>query len=195
MQTPTTRVVMIGDSSVGKTSLVHRLCHDQFLNDTRPTVSTAFFVLKGDDDQGNSPLQIWDTAGAERYRALNSVYYHNAMGGILVFDLTSRPSFESLNSWVEEFTSLAQPGATVVLVGNKSDLSQKFQVKPDEGEKWAKAHGIKFFQTSASEGTNIQELRDYLFQVMPQRASPFMPSTVNLTTTSQATPEEKGKCC
>ena len=195
MQTPTTRVVMIGDSSVGKTSLVHRLCHDQFLDDTRPTVSTAFYILKGDEEQGNQPLQIWDTAGAERYRALNSVYYHNAMGGILVFDLTSRTSFESLNSWVEEFMSLAQPGAIIVLVGNKSDLTQKFQVKPDEAEKWAKSHGFKFFLTSASQGTNIVELRDYLFQTMPQRVSPFMPSTVNLTTASQGKTEDEGKCC
>ena len=78
MQPQIPRIVMIGDSSVGKTSLVYRICKDSWTEDARPTVSTAFYTLKGDEAKEQQSIQIWDTAGAERYRALNSVYYHNA---------------------------------------------------------------------------------------------------------------------
>lgn len=193
MQSPTSRVVMIGDSSVGKTSIVHRMCRGQWTGDTRPTVSTAFYTLKGDESQYQQDLQIWDTAGAERYRALNSVYYHNATGGILVFDLTNRTSFDSLSSWVDEFMSLAQPGALLIVIGNKCDLVKEFQVKPEEGEKWAKTHSFKFFTTSAQDGTNINELANYLLQTIPGRSLSFLPASVNVNQTKKV--EDKKGCC
>ena len=194
MQNQLNRVVMIGDSSVGKTSLVYQMCKGQWNNDTRPTVSTAFYILKGDPNSNQQDIQIWDTAGAERYRALNSVYYHNAMGGILVFDLTNRTSFDGLNSWVDEFLSLAQPGALLTLVGNKSDLLDQYAVSLDEAEKWAKVHNMKFFSTSAKEGENVDELTQYILNQMPSRTISFMPTSVSLSEKSKKDPQ-KGGCC
>ena len=191
MQNSTTRIVMIGDQSVGKTSLVYQMCQDQWKNDTRPTVATAFYTLKGDESQNQHDIQIWDTAGAERYRALNSVYYHNAMGGILVFDLTNKTSFDSLNSWVEEFTNLAQAGALIILVGNKCDLIDEFEIKPEDGEKWAKTHNMRYFSTSAKESTNIIELREYILQTLSQRSISFFNSTVSLENSKK----NKSGCC
>lgn len=186
---------MIGDSSVGKTSLVFQMCKGQWTDDTRPTVSTAFYILKGEKEKNQQDVQIWDTAGAERYRALNSVYYHNAMGGLLVFDLTNRQSFDGLSSWVDEFVSLAQPGALITLVGNKCDLEGEYAVKLDEAEKWAKAHGVKFFATSAKEGHNIEELTQYVLNTLPSRTISFMPSSVQINTRSKKVDEKEGGCC
>ncbi|KAH0794962.1 small GTP-binding protein [Histomonas meleagridis] len=199
MQPQIPRIVMIGDSSVGKTSLVERLCKNNWKSDTMPTVSTSFFVLKGDPDKDQSQdIQIWDTAGAERYRALNSVYYHNATGGILVFDLVCRDSFNSLSSWVDEFSGLAQPGATIVVVGNKFDLyedpsSAEDRVKIDEAEKWCKAKGLKFITTSALSGKGIQELLDYVMSTIPSKAISYVPSSVQLSGADQG--NDKGGCC
>lgn len=170
MQSQLPRLVMIGDSSVGKTSLVYQMCKGKW-EETRPTVATAFYILNGDPAKGQQDIQIWDTAGAERYRALNSVYYHNAMGGLLVFDLTNRKSFEALPSWHEEFVSLAQPGALLVLIGNKSDLADEIQVPFAEAEEWAKVHDIKFFYTSAKDNTNINELSEYVLNSMPKNVT------------------------
>jgi small GTP-binding protein len=194
MQPQIARVVMIGESAVGKTSLVYRLCEGTWNATTRPTVSTAFYLLKSESPDGEEQsLQIWDTAGAERYRALNSVYYHNAMGGILVFDLLSRDSFDSLDSWFEEFTGLAQPGAIVAIVGNKVDLIREREpaVRPDEAEKFAKARGLRYFSTSAQDGTGVAELAKYMLAVVPQRHVAWMP-TVELA--GAKTAQQRG-CC
>lgn len=197
MQPQTPRVVMIGDSSVGKTSLVYRLCQSQWNENTRPTVSTTFYTLKGDPEKYQQSVQIWDTAGAERYRALNSVYYHNSMGGILVFDLTSRQSFESLDSWLKEFTDLAQPGAIVAVVGNKLDLyaDADERVRPDDGEKWANVRGLKFFTTSAQDGTGIEELREYMLNTVPQKNVIDLPAPIVDLAKPRPPPAKTGGCC
>ncbi|OHT16696.1 small GTP-binding protein [Tritrichomonas foetus] len=198
MQPQVPRIVMIGDTLVGKTSLVYRLCKNTWNENQRPTVSTAFYTLKGDESQDQQSVQIWDTAGAERYRALNSVYYHNAMGGILVFDLTRRQSFESLDGWVDEFLGLAQPGAILVIVGNKLDKltnEDPEEVKPEEAERWAREHHFEYFSTSAQDGTNVQELANYLLNTTPQRTIANFPSTIDISDENAKKKEEKKGCC
>jgi small GTP-binding protein len=189
---------MIGDSLVGKTSIVDRICADKWANDTPATVSTAFYMLRRPDN-ADAAIQIWDTAGAERYRALNSVYYHNASGGILVFDLTARRSFDSLDSWLTEFTGLAQPGATVVIVGNKLDLYVKGDescVRPEEGKRWAKQRGLMYFSTSAYLGTGLKELVNYLMTAIPQRQITYSSNSIHLDgDVSRPPAEKKSSCC
>lgn len=151
------RVVMIGDQAVGKTTLVFRMCKGITEKNTPPTIATSNNVLPGPPEDPDSTIEIWDTAGAEKYRALNSVYYHNSAGGILVFDLTQRVSFDGLMSWVEEFTSLALPGAPIFLVGNKLDCPNQV-VKKDEALRWAENRGMHFFATSAYTGEGVEDL-------------------------------------
>jgi small GTP-binding protein len=197
MQQQPPRVVMLGDSSVGKTSIVDRICQNRWTGDTRPTVSTAFYTLKGNAANDEQSVQIWDTAGAERYRSLNSVYYHNAMGGVLVFDLTSRPSFDALESWFNDFTDLAQPGAIVVIVGNKLDIyaTAEDRVKVEDAEKWAKRRQLKFFTTSAQTGVGITELTDYLLSTVPQRPVMFQPTSVDIGMKRPDETEQAKPCC
>lgn len=196
MQPSTPRVVMIGDSSVGKTSLVFQLCKNEYNSDTKPTVATTFYTLEGDPEKSQQSLQIWDTAGAERYRALNSVYYHNAMGGILVFDLTSRTSFESLSSWYDEFRDLAQPNSTLVIVGNKFDIYETAseRVRLEEAEKWAATKGCKYISTSAVDGTGIAELKEYILDSVRPDVD-FHPSTIDISKPHQQKAQSNKKCC
>ena len=197
IQAPQPRVVMIGDSSVGKTALVYRMCQGEWM-EPAPTVTTSFFSYHASDGQ---EIQFWDTAGTERYRAVNSVYYHNATGAILVFDLTNRQSFDSLSSWVDEFMSLAQPGAILAVAGNKCDLQNQFQVSPEEGEQWAKSQNFDYFTTSAQSGFHVSELAEYMAQNLPNRV--FLkpsPKTVKLTDTQNGTEnrdktKSNGFCC
>jgi small GTP-binding protein len=193
------RVVLIGDASVGKTAISHRICEGRWDPNTVATVSTACYSLTrksdGDDDV---TIQIWDTAGAERYRALNSVYYHNAVGGILVFDLSSPPSFKSLDSWIEEFTSLAQPRAVIVVIGNKADLlvieDNPAHIQPAHAASWAHARNLAYITTSAQDGTGIKELVELLFERVPQAHVSDAPSpTINLSAPASAA--GKDWCC
>lgn len=196
------RIVMIGDASVGKTSLVYRLCRNSWNENTKTSVSASFYTLKKEESGDSQEIQIWDTAGSEKYRAVNSVYYHNAMGGILVFDLTDRKSFESLEGWVNEFLGLAQPSAILVIVGNKLDklnnpdepIDEENIVKPEEAEKWAALHHYQYFSTSARDGTNVQNLIDYLLNSTLQRAVTNLPSSLNIDTKGNVE-EKKGGCC
>ena len=197
MQPTTPRVVMIGDSSVGKTSLVYQLCKNEHNTNPRPTVATTFYTLEGDPNKGEMSVQIWDTAGAERYRALNSVYYHNAMGGILVFDLTSRASFQSLDSWLDDFKNLAQPNALLVIVGNKLDIynDAEERVKIDEAEKWAKEHGFRYFSTSAQDGTGVQDVKEYVLANVHQESVTFHPSVDITKPRAGNGKDDKKGCC
>jgi len=193
MQPSQPRVVMIGESFVGKSSLVFQMCEGKWIDDTKPTVATAYYELAGDAELGQASIQIWDTAGAERYRALNSVYYHNAMGAVLVFDVTCRESFEALDSWFDEFRSIAEPNAVVALAGNKVDVREASEegVRAGEGEKWAKGRGVRYFETSARDGTGVAGLSAYLLEAVGERSAQEAHS-LDIT---RAPPEEKGKCC
>jgi small GTP-binding protein len=191
------RVVLIGDAAVGKTALAHRICEDRWIPDTVATVSTACFFLKrnaGTDSEVT--IQVWDTAGAERYSALNSVYYHNAAGCILVFDLASRPSFESLDSWIAEFAGLAQPHSVILIVGNKADLLADHpdaQAQRDVAEDWARRHGLPYVTASARDGTGIADLMGLLFDRIPAAQATYAPTSTLRLAPARADGEKR--CC
>jgi small GTP-binding protein len=117
------KFIIIGSSGVGKTCLLKRLIDGTFSEDSASTIGVEFDSLILNIDNRKVKLQIWDTAGQERFRSISKTYYRNAVGVVLVFDLTDRKSFDALTSWLNDIHALCDSNAVVQLIGNKSDLS------------------------------------------------------------------------
>lgn len=125
------KIVMIGDSGVGKSNLLSRFVDNSFNMDSKPTIGVEF-ATKNINIEGKSiKNQIWDTAGQERFRAITNAYYRGAVGAIIAFDLTKSKTFENVQKWLGELRDNAEPRITIMLVGNKSDLAELREVKPD----------------------------------------------------------------
>ncbi|KAL4608476.1 ras-related protein Rab-39A-like [Arapaima gigas] len=153
------RLIVIGDSTVGKSCLLHRFTEGRFADVSDPTVGVDFFARLVEIEPGKRiKLQLWDTAGQERFRSITRSYYRNSVGGLLVFDLTNRRSFQHLKNWLDEARMHMQPFQTVfLLVGHKCDLAHLRQVTREEAEKTAFAFGMKYIETSAKDGLNVEE--------------------------------------
>ena len=180
------KVVLIGSTAVGKTSLIRRLTENKFDNSTTPTTGTAFFQLKTENPD-HPDIQIWDTAGLERYRSLNRIFYHEAVGALLVFDLTNARSFMDLESWLDEFVTEAPLNPSIVLLGNKSDRKDEFEVENDEILSFANEHGLKYYPTSAATGEGVNEMLQYFLSILPK--------SNNVDTTNIEVQKEESGCC
>jgi small GTP-binding protein len=155
---PRSRVVVVGDSSVGKTSILTSLMGDTFNPYEQNTVG-ANWHLHTEEFQGERiQLQIWDTAGQERYRSLGPLYYRNAVVAIVVYDITNPESFGSLSGWIDAYRAVAGPNGCVFVVGNKTDLEANRQVTFDEASDWAKVRGYVFYETSAKTAYGVTNL-------------------------------------
>jgi small GTP-binding protein len=151
------RIVVIGDASVGKTSILNRLVDQRFEDRERPTIGANYQLWIDQIDDLKVELQIWDTAGQEKFRSLGPIYFRNAIGALVVYDVTNRQSFEDIEEWISAFSEVAEPGALIVLIGNKSDILPH-AVLADEAKQWASAQGMEWFQTSAKTGEGIREM-------------------------------------
>jgi small GTP-binding protein len=181
------RVVVIGSVSVGKTCLIHRIVSGTFRAPTAPTTGTAFFAYCT-DDPNHSEVQLWDTAGMDRYRSLNKVFYREAIAAILVFDLTSYASFQDLDSWLQEFIANAKPNPSVVLCGNKVDLADAREVQEDDIFTFCSEHNsLNFFEVSAQTGEGIARMIKCLLDLLPKEQ--FAVQTTVLE------PPQESHCC
>lgn len=151
------KIVLIGESGVGKTNIVSRFSSGTFCENSKSTIGVEFATQTMYIDGKKVKAQIWDTAGQERYHAITSAYYRGAVGAMLVYDLTSSLTFEPLDRWLSELRRKAEPNLVVMLVGNKSDLTELRCVSEEEGETFSKANNLLFIETSAKEDTNITE--------------------------------------
>ena len=156
------KIMILGESKVGKTSLIKRYTKDQFGGIYLTTVGMDFQDKIIDIENKKVRLQIWDTAGQERFRNVTKSYFQSSQGLVLVYDITDRESFEKLNFWVDNIKNNAPENAKFILVGNKCDLANERKVSYEEGENYAKNLNIKFFEASARDGTNVNELFFYL---------------------------------
>jgi Ras-related protein Rab-2A len=159
------RVVLIGDSSVGKTSLLNSFLGNPFNPYTESTVG-ANWQSYTPPNQDSLVLQLWDTAGQERYQSLGPMYYRGAVGGLVVYDVTNRCSFEHLETWISAFQNTAGTEAAVILAGNKCDLEQSRDVSKDEASDWANVRGFPYFEASAKTGENVQLVFDHLAEMI-----------------------------
>jgi len=156
------KMVMIGDSAVGKTSIVSRLIYNRFTTETACTIASAFSTIEREYDGQKYKLQIWDTAGQERFRSLIPMYVKNSKIAVFVFDLTSRSSLDNIMQfWFNHVTEI-EPKCVKILLGNKADLAWRREIPKSEIEKYANEHDMKYLEVSAKETLNIKELFDVI---------------------------------
>ncbi len=136
------KVVLIGDSGVGKSNLLSRYLKNEFSYDTKTTVGVEFGAKKVEIDEFKIKVQIWDTAGQERYKSITNAYYKGAKGALLVYDITKKETFENINKWVPELKQNGDKDVTIVLVGNKIDLEDERKISTEEGKRKAVEHSI-----------------------------------------------------
>uniref|UniRef100_A0A8C7JS95 Ras-related protein Rab-25 n=1 Tax=Oncorhynchus kisutch TaxID=8019 RepID=A0A8C7JS95_ONCKI len=150
------KVVLIGESGVGKSNLLSRFTKNEFNHDSRTTIGVEFSTRTVQLDTFTIKAQIWDTAGLERYRAITSAYYRGAVGAMLVYDITKHLTYESVERWLKELYDHADPHILVMLVGNKSDLETLRTVPTLEAKEFAEKKGLLFMETSALDSTNVE---------------------------------------
>uniref|UniRef100_A0A2P2JLV5 GTP-binding family protein n=2 Tax=Rhizophora mucronata TaxID=61149 RepID=A0A2P2JLV5_RHIMU len=150
------KIVLIGDSSVGKSQLLARFTRNEFNIDSKATIGVEFQTKTLVIDQKTVKAQIWDTAGQERYRAVTSAYYRGSVGAMLVYDITKRQSFDHVAKWLEELREHADNNIVVMLIGNKSDLRTLQAVPTEDAKEFAQKENIFFMETSALEATNVE---------------------------------------
>ena len=156
------KVVLVGDSGVGKTNIMRKYLKNQFREDSKATVGVEFGSKQFTVENHQIKAQIWDTAGQERYKAITSAYYKGAKGAFVVYDITRKNTFETVNKWVSDISAAADKKITLILIGNKNDLEDQRQVTKEMGEEKAKELGLAFMETSACSGENL----DKAFQLM-----------------------------
>ncbi|KAB5548189.1 hypothetical protein DKX38_011595 [Salix brachista] len=150
------KVVLIGDSAVGKSQMLARFARNEFSLDSKATIGVEFQTRTLVIDHKSVKAQIWDTAGQERYRAVTSAYYRGAVGAMLVFDITKRQTFDHIPRWLEELRSHADKNIVIILVGNKSDLEDQRAVPTEDAKEFAQKEGLFFLETSALQSTNVE---------------------------------------
>ncbi|PIA35865.1 hypothetical protein AQUCO_03400034v1 [Aquilegia coerulea] len=150
------KVVIIGDSAVGKSNLLSRYARNEFNLNSKATIGVEFQTQSMLIDGKEVKAQIWDTAGQERFRAVTSAYYRGAVGALIVYDITRRTTFDSVVRWLDELNTHSDTTIARMLIGNKLDLANIRAVSVEEGKALAEAEGMFFMETSALDSTNVK---------------------------------------
>lgn len=151
------KLLLIGDSGVGKSCLLLRFSDDSFTPSFITTIGIDFKIKTIDLDGKRIKLQIWDTAGQERFRTITTAYYRGAMGILLVYDVTDDQSFQNIRNWIRNIEQHAADNVNKILVGNKADMESEKDVDYARGQALATEYDIKFFETSAKTNQNVVE--------------------------------------
>eukprot|EP01061_Rhynchopus_euleeides_P036300 TRINITY_DN611_c0_g4_i1.p1 TRINITY_DN611_c0_g4~~TRINITY_DN611_c0_g4_i1.p1 ORF type:complete len:231 (+),score=98.37 TRINITY_DN611_c0_g4_i1:50-694(+) len=197
------KVVLIGDSGVGKSNLMTRYTADEFNVESQSTIGVEFMTKSLKTDGRDVKVQIWDTAGQERFRAISRSIYHGAKGAMLVYDITNQASFDNLGTWLQELRSHVQESAVITLIGNKCDLEHLRVVQKEQAKAFATEHQLAFLETSALDSRNVEEAFTWLVKEVynvvtdngideTKKADPTAKPTVNIGGTP-AKGEKPGK--
>ncbi|KAM4664588.1 ras-related protein Rab-13 [Discoglossus pictus] len=188
------KLLLIGDSGVGKTCLIVRFSEDSFTSTYISTIGIDFKIRTTEIQGKKIKLQVWDTAGQERFKTITTAYYRGAMGIILVYDITDERSFENIQNWMKSIKENAAAGVERMLLGNKSDMESRRKVPKERGEKLAKEYSIHFFETSAKSSLNVDEafntLASNILSKISKRAAPGIKDPVNL----KSSKKKESKC-
>lgn len=189
------KIIMLGDSGVGKTALVTRWVKGQYKSDQRPTIGAAYSQTTFQKDGETHKIQVWDTAGEEKYRSMTPIYSQGAFGALIVFDVTNRESLDHIKEWVNCLDMSG--GIPIVVVGNKSDLEDKRQVDMDEALARVTKMGYGYFETSAVNGNGVEEAFSELIQkALTERSKKENAESVTLEAQPNfENPTERKSCC
>ena len=190
------KVLIIGDSSVGKSNILLRFSDNIFHDTFLPTIGVDFKIRNVKMGDQTIKLNIWDTAGQERFKTITSTYYKGAHGIILAYDITDRESFNNVTNWLAEVKKHAGPPVIKLLVGNKCDLENERVVTAKEAKEFADSLGISFLETSAKQRVNIDEA----FMTLTKQIYELLPETERrtdekLTANKINKQTEKSGCC
>ncbi|MCJ1307165.1 hypothetical protein MMC25_000811 [Agyrium rufum] len=168
------KVVLIGDSGVGKSNLLSRFTRNEFNIDSKSTIGVEFATRSIQVDSKTVKAQIWDTAGQERYRAITSAYYRGAVGALLVYDISKHQTYENVQRWLKELRDHADASIVIMLVGNKSDLRHLRAVPTEEAKQFASENRLSFIETSALDASNVelafQNILTEIYHIVSQKA-------------------------
>ena len=187
---PNINIMTIGDTSVGKTTMILRYTEDKFYEDLISSIGVSVQTKQINIMNDTQPvlLKIWDTAGQERYKSLSQSYYRKADGIFIVFDLSERKTFLKTQNFISSIKELGNEHVAIVLVGNKSDIERS--VLKEESQEFADSNSIEYFETSAKLGTNIDEV----FKCLAEKAFNQMPGNKKVETVEITVKEEKNGC-
>jgi len=192
------KLVLLGESTVGKSSLVLRFVRNEFPEFQECTIGAAFLTQVVNVGTYTVKFDIWDTAGQERYRSLAPMYYRGASAAIIAYDITSIESFKRAKAWLDELRQSGEPSIVMALVGNKSDLAQQRKVDASEAQKYADEQEVVFMETSAKTGANVNELFLSLAKKLPlKKTTTSDPTNSNKRTLDSQRQKDTGskKCC
>ena len=190
------KVLLLGDSSVGKTCFLLRYCDRTFQEAHLSTIGLDYRLKTMTlENNKNIKLQIWDTAGQDRFRALTKNYYKGANGIILIYDISATQTFENVKIWINNIKEEANPYVIIYLVGNKIDLPPESRtITEEEGKKMANEYKLLFKEASAKLGTNVNEIFQELVEKIDAEAKPELPPSEQKNKLL-GRKEKKKKCC
>ncbi|CAF0826047.1 unnamed protein product [Brachionus calyciflorus] len=187
------KVVLLGESAVGKSSLVLRFVKREFHEFQESTIGAAFLTQSMQIEDTTVKFEIWDTAGQERYHSLAPMYYRGAQAALIVFDITSKDSFLKAQNWVRELQRQANTNIVIALVGNKVDLANKRAVEYNEAKSYAEQNNLIFMETSAKTAVNVVEVFTALATRLPRNDRPSVDKdTIRPDSENQ---NKKSGCC
>eukprot|EP00062_Callorhinchus_milii_P014588 gi/632963917/ref/XP_007898145.1/ PREDICTED: ras-related protein Rab-3B [Callorhinchus milii] len=193
------KLLIIGNSSVGKTSFLFRYADDTYSSSFVSTVGIDFKVKTVYRNDKRVKLQIWDTAGQERYRTITTAYYRGAMGFILMYDIANADSYSAVQDWATQIKTYSWDNAQVILVGNKCDMEDERIVPAEKGRHLAEQLGFEFFEASAKDNINVKQVFERLVDVICEKMSesldtdPSMISNKN-TRLTESSPQTQQNC-
>eukprot|EP01147_Barroeca_monosierra_P007508 gene7508-563_t len=200
------KIVLIGDSGVGKSNLLSRFTRNEFNLESKSTIGVEFATRSINVDGKTIKAQIWDTAGQERYRAITSAYYRGAVGALLVYDIAKHQTYENVDRWLKELRDHADSNIVIMLVGNKSDLKHLRAVPKEEATKFAEENDLSFIETSALDASNVEDafknILTSIYRLVSQRSiragnsEKTTPSdTIVVGPSDSKTQKEQNSCC
>ena len=162
------KVLLLGNSNVGKSSLFLRFVDDIWNDTFVPTIGVDFKIKTFNIDEKKIKMQIWDTAGQERFKNIIASYYRGAHGILLIYDVTDKESFKNLSNWLIEIEKNANKNVLKILIGNKTDLEEKRVITYNQGKEFADSYGLKYIETSAKKNLNVNEAFETLGRELMQ---------------------------